>query len=109
MNKAVWEQVWPALRSLLQVFLGIAIGRGWVTAEQAATLMNDLAIIAPAMLSVGVVVYGIWKRSPTNLAKSAATVPGVEVRVDPMTAPASMVNVAADMADPANQNIKMKE
>lgn len=106
MTKATWEQVWPALRSLLQVFLGIAIGRGWVTAEQVQTVMNDLAIIAPACISLGVVLYGIWKRSPTNLAKSAATVPGVEVRVDPQTAPSAVVNAAAD---PVNQNIKMKE
>ena len=61
------EQVAALARTLVQVGGGIAVGRGWITADEAATLGGAVvAIVATA--------WGLYARRNSALVASAAKV-----------------------------------
>lgn len=99
------EQLYTALRSLLAIGLGILVGRGTITAEQAATITSNVAIVLPALGALAVAAFSIWKRSDSNLVKTTgATVTGVKVQVDATASP----EVKALAADPNVANVERK-
>lgn len=63
------EQVAAILRTALQVLAGI-FAWSWLDT-------NTVAALASAVAGLGVVAWGIWARSNTNLVASAAAVPEV--------------------------------
>ena len=65
MDPVTLTQISTAFRQLLLFAGGFAVAKGWVSDDQ-------LQIIVPAVITLGIAGYGIWKRNPTNLVKSAA-------------------------------------
>lgn len=58
-------QISTAVRQLLLFAGGFAVARGWVSND-------DLQVIVPAALTLGIAAYGLWKRREAGLVKSAA-------------------------------------
>lgn len=61
-----WEQIKGGLDRLLIALFAVAIGKGWVTASDAA---NYIA----AILAVGAVGYGFWVNRQQAIVQSAVT------------------------------------
>ncbi len=99
------ESVFSALRSLAVVGLTWLVASGKLTQDEANTLVHAFSEAGPILTVLGLAAYGAWKRSPTNVVKSAAKVGGVTVNVDPASSPPSVVIVAAD---PQQPNVKIE-
>jgi hypothetical protein len=65
MDPVTVTQISTAFRQLLLFAGGFAVAKGWLSDDQ-------LQIIVPAVITVGVAAYGVWKRRPAGLVKSAA-------------------------------------
>ncbi|MGE7418267.1 hypothetical protein [Methylobacterium tarhaniae] len=74
------EQLTALLRTLLQFGGGVAVGRGWIDADTAATLTG-------ALITLIVTAWGLYARRNTGLVAAAAAVPAVKaILADPATA-----------------------
>lgn len=65
MDPVTITQITTALRQILLFAGGFIVAKGWVSDDQ-------LQIIVPAILTLAVAGYGIWKRREAGLVKSAA-------------------------------------
>ena len=97
------EQLWGAGRGVLSVALGIAVGRGWLKADDATAVLTHLDTLIPAIGALAVIVFGIWKRRDVGLAQAAGKVQGVVVAVQPHAAPA--LQAAAASSAPADTGV----
>ncbi len=61
------EQVAALARTAVQIGGGIAIGRGWLTAD-------DVTVISGAVVALATTAYGLWARRNAALVASAAKV-----------------------------------
>jgi hypothetical protein len=94
------QDQWKSLlRTAACIGLTWLVSSGRLSNEQAGQLTNLVAQAAPIIAIVGTVVWGIITRSPKNIALSVGAMPGVTVRVDTTTAPATVVAAAMDKAD----------
>jgi hypothetical protein len=71
------EQILSLARTLLQIGGTLAVARGWVSAEQAADLTNQLVVAGGALVTIGATVWGLVARSKKNLVASVAALPEV--------------------------------
>jgi len=63
-------QIFAAVRQVALVLGGYFVARGWID--------NDtLTTIVPAILTLAVAAYGIWKRRPAGIIQSASDLPNV--------------------------------
>jgi hypothetical protein len=65
MDPVTLTQISTAFRQLLLFAGGFAVARGWLSDDQ-------LQIIVPAAITLGIAGYGLWKRRRTGLIQSAA-------------------------------------
>lgn len=65
MDPVTVTQISTAVRQLLLFAGGFIVAKGWVSDDQ-------LQIIVPAVITLGVAAYGIWKRREAGIYKSAA-------------------------------------
>lgn len=65
MDQITTAQITTALRQILLFAGGLAVARGWLTDSQ-------LEVVVPAVITLAVAGYGIWKRRPAGIIKSAA-------------------------------------
>jgi hypothetical protein len=73
-----YEQAMSLLRTCLQIAGTLAVSRGWVSAEQAAALTDQLIVLAGAAAVIGATIWGLVARSKKNLVASAAALPEVK-------------------------------
>lgn len=94
------QDQWKSLlRTVTTIGLTWLVSSGKLTNEQMGQITSLAAQAAPIIAIVGTVVWGIITRSPANIALSVGAMPGVTVRVDTTTAPATVVAAALDKAD----------
>ncbi len=73
-----WQQAESALRTLIAVFGGIAIGRGWITADQLQLLGSpEVWAAIGTLVSFGVAAWGMFAHSKTNAVAVVAAMPEV--------------------------------
>jgi len=94
------QDQWKSLfRTVATIGLTWLVSSGKLTNEQMGQITNLAIQAAPIIAIVGTVIWGIITRSPANIALSVGAMPGVTVRVDTDTAPATVVAAALDKAD----------
>ncbi|MFE1598171.1 Pam3-gp28 family putative phage holin [Methylobacterium sp. ID0610] len=71
------EQLLSLARTLLQIGGALAVARGWISAEQMASLTDQLIIAAGALVMIGTTIWGLVARSKKNLVAAAAALPEV--------------------------------
>lgn len=76
-----YEQAMSLLRTALQIAGTLAVSRGWVSAEQAAALTDQLIVLTGAAAVIGATVWGLVARSRKNLVASVAALPEVKAIV----------------------------
>ena len=82
------DQIGGLIRTLLSVFGGFVLAKGWVTAEVWAWIVGGAATIGPAIWS--------WVTNrPAAIAASAQNITGVTVTTTAAAAPAVISAVAA--------------
>lgn len=83
------EQIFSLVRIVLMMGGTSLVTRGFVQAEELPGLIDKLMIALGALGAIGAAVYGVWKRRPTGLIKSAANQPEVaKIVTDSATAAA---------------------
>lgn len=100
------DQLMSLLRTVLSMVCGILVGKGIINAEQAATITNGLLVAAPALVAVGVAIWGAVSKTDKAKVIAAANLPGTTVIVDPKEAPPAAVATAND---PSQPNVHTKE
>jgi O-antigen/teichoic acid export membrane protein len=65
MDPITLTQISTAFRQILLFAGGFAVAKGWLSDDQLAT-------VVPAVVTLGIAAYGIWKRRTAGLVKSAA-------------------------------------
>lgn len=91
MNK---EQILGLARAVGSLVLGYLAGKGWITTEQASTLMNLASQAAPILGAIGLIIYGVYKKRDAAVVQQAGRVTGAVVVVNPDTASTSVVEAA---------------
>lgn len=74
MNK---EQGLSILRNILSIIMGVLIGKGILTAEQAAGLSSDIMIAAPALGGMATVAWGLWSAQKSKQIANVQAMPEV--------------------------------
>lgn len=64
------DQLLSMLRNLVSLGAGVLVGKGILTAEQAADLSNEIMIAAPAVIAIATLIWGAL--SQTDKAKVAS-------------------------------------
>jgi hypothetical protein len=102
------EQIYDVLRQLGIVGVTLLVAKGYVTTEQASVLVSAAEQGGPALLAVGLIAYGVWKKRDAakaleadkipDAAKALAAdkIPGVSISVNKNTAPRAVVEVAKE-------------
>lgn len=90
MNSA---QMASLLRTLAQMLVAYAVGRGWIDPSIAGGLADQVVAVVIAAATLGVTLYGLKGRGNTAIVAQAAGVPGVQAIV---AAPAIAAAVAHD-------------
>ncbi len=80
MNK---EQVLSLTRNALSIAVGYYVGKGVLTAEQAATIVNDAMIAGPALIGLGTLIWGLISHTRASQIKAVAAMPEVAKVVIP--------------------------
>lgn len=73
------EQSLSILRNVLSLGAGILVGKGIISAEQAATFTNQIMIAAPALVSIGVLIWGLIDHTDKAKVESVASMPAPAV------------------------------
>lgn len=66
------EQIFSLIRIVLMMAGTSLVTRGVVRADELPGMIDKLMIAIGALGTAGVAFYGVWKRRPTGLIKSAA-------------------------------------
>lgn len=66
------EQALALLRNLVALAMGYLIAKGTITAEQAATITNDIMIAAPAAIALAGIIWGFFAHTDKAKVESVA-------------------------------------
>lgn len=98
------ETIKGGAASLLVLVGMYLVSSGKLSQQDWADITKQITEIGSSLLVAGTVAWQLWKTFKPQLAKSAATIEGVSVHVDPIKAPQSVVEVAKD---PAQVDVKL--
>lgn len=92
------EQTFGALRTLVAFLGGLAVARGWISADQ-------MTQIGGAIVTLGILGWSIWSKRLTGQMKVLENTPGIRLAVD--VSPGSAAPPAAQAAalDSARPNV----
>lgn len=95
------ESTLSLLRQVLTLAGGLLAGAGFLSAEQAGTIAQDLTVAVPALVSLGSIawsIYSHWNMKKVPVAATALILPvgekpavGETVNLTPMTGTAKVV------------------
>lgn len=96
------DQMLSALRTLIAVLSGVAIGHGWLTADQAATLGANVLAIVGALATLVPLLWGLKSHSDASKIAAVAAMPEVAKIVPSATAArdSAVVQAAFDPSQP---------
>lgn len=73
------EQILSILRNLLSLGAGYFIAKGTITVEQAATITNEIMVAAPAVIGIGVFIWGLRAHTDKSKVEAVASMPAPAV------------------------------
>lgn len=73
------EQSLSILRNVISLVAGILVGKGILSAEQAATLTNEIMIAAPAVAAIVTLIWGLIAHTDKAKVESVASMPAPAV------------------------------
>lgn len=98
------DQLLSIVRTLISVFSGIAIGRGWLTADQAASIGANVVVIIGALATLVPLLWGVRMHSDSAKLAAVTAMPEVKIVVASPVAPADSA-VAQAAVDPVQPKV----